>query len=73
MAKFGLLYLNNGEHEGNQVVSADWVHDSLQTYSEDAWITKKVGRYFGDIGYGYQWWLVLATIGSTSRGDMADS
>jgi hypothetical protein len=36
--------------------SADWVRDSLQTYSEDAWITKKVGRHFRDIGYGYQWW-----------------
>jgi CubicO group peptidase (beta-lactamase class C family) len=60
MAKFGLLYLNDGEYKGNQVVSADWVHDSLQTYSEDAWITKKVGRYFRDIGYGYQWWSARA-------------
>ena len=41
MAKFGLLYLNDGEYEGNQVIPADWVHDSLQTYSEDAWITKE--------------------------------
>jgi len=56
MAKFGLLYLNDGEYDGNQIISADWVHASLQTYSVDAWIIKKVGRYFGDIGYGYQWW-----------------
>ena len=56
MAKFGLLYLNHGEYEGNQVVSADWVRESLQTYSEDAWVTKKVGRYLRNIGYGYQWW-----------------
>ena len=52
-AKFGLLYLNSGEYDGNQIISADWVHDSLQTYSEDAW--DNVGR-FRDIGYGYQWW-----------------
>jgi CubicO group peptidase (beta-lactamase class C family) len=32
------------------------VHDSLQSYTEDAWITRKLGRYFGHIGYGYQWW-----------------
>jgi len=60
MAKFGSLYLNDGEYEGNQVLSANWVRESLQTYSEDAWITKKVGRYFGDIGYGYQWWSARA-------------
>ena len=59
-AKFGLLYLNDGEYERNQVVSAGWVRESLQSYSEDAWVTKaklnKVGRYFRDLGYGYQWW-----------------
>ena len=53
MAKLGLLYLNNGEHEGSQIVSADWVQDSLQTYSRDA--RNNIGR-FRDIGYGYQWW-----------------
>jgi CubicO group peptidase (beta-lactamase class C family) len=57
MAKFGLLYLNDGEYEGNQIIPADWVHDSLQTYSEDAW--DNVGR-FRDIGYGYQWWSARA-------------
>ena len=52
-AKFGMLYLNDGEFEGTQVISADWVHDSLQTYSEDAY--NNIGD-FRDIGYGYQWW-----------------
>jgi CubicO group peptidase (beta-lactamase class C family) len=60
MAKFGLLYLNDGEYEGDQVVSAAWVRESLQTYSENinftGWISSKAGRYFRDIGYGYQWW-----------------
>ena len=59
MAKFGLLYLNAGTHNGNQIVSADWVYDSLQIYSEDAW-TIRVGRNFRDIGYGYQWWSARA-------------
>ncbi|HSG17861.1 MAG TPA: serine hydrolase [Anaerolineae bacterium] len=52
-AKFGLLYLNDGAFEGQQIISADWVHDSLQTYSGHAY--DNVG-YFKDLGYGYQWW-----------------
>ena len=59
-AKFGLLYLNEGEYEGNQVVPADWVHDSLQRYSEDINLTggfpANWGLSFRNIGYGYQWW-----------------
>ncbi|MEJ2209434.1 MAG: serine hydrolase [Anaerolineae bacterium] len=57
MAKFGLLYLNEGEYEGSQIIPADWVRDSLQTYSEDAW--DNIGR-FRDIGYGYHWWSARA-------------
>jgi CubicO group peptidase (beta-lactamase class C family) len=54
-AKFGLLYLNDGVYEGIQIVPADWVHDSLRTYSVNEAFVKKVGD-FRDIGYGYQWW-----------------
>jgi CubicO group peptidase (beta-lactamase class C family) len=53
MAKFGLLYLNDGEYEGNQVLSANWVRDSLQRYTEPA---RRSYGYFRDVGYGYQWW-----------------
>ena len=60
MAKFGSLYLNDGEYEGKQVLSVDWVRDSLQRYSEGMnfsgwWWQSKYG-YFSDLGYGYQWW-----------------
>jgi len=72
MAKFGLLYLNDGEYEGKQVLPADWVTDSLQRYSEDinftGWFSSKAGRYFRDIGYGYQWWSARA---SNHRFDLA--
>jgi CubicO group peptidase (beta-lactamase class C family) len=54
-AKFGLLYLNDGEYEGKRIISADWVRDSLQAYSVNEFVVKKVG-HFRDIGYGYQWW-----------------
>jgi len=59
MAKFGQLYLDGGQFEGNQIVPADWVHDSLQTYSEDAWYFR-VGKNWRDSGYGYQWWSIWA-------------
>jgi len=64
MAKFGLLYLNDGVYEGNQVISADWVRESLQRYSEDINATggfpANWGLSFSDIGYGYQWWSASA-------------
>jgi CubicO group peptidase (beta-lactamase class C family) len=46
MAKFGYLYLNNGNWDGQQVVPADWVATSVE---------KHVGTGDGG-GYGYQWW-----------------
>jgi CubicO group peptidase (beta-lactamase class C family) len=55
-AKFGLLYLNDGEYLGDQVISTDWVGDSLKAYTENAFFKYKVGRHLTDIGYGYQWW-----------------
>ncbi|MBC8441623.1 MAG: serine hydrolase [Deltaproteobacteria bacterium] len=54
-AKFGLLYLNNGKFNGNQIVPENWVKNSLQTYSVNEGPKKKVG-HFRDIGYGYHWW-----------------
>jgi len=59
MARFGLLYLSDGEYKGNQVLSAGWVSESLQRHSENikvgGWITSRYGS-FRDLGYGYQWW-----------------
>jgi len=59
-AKFGLLYLNDGEYEGNQVISASWVRESLQGYSENINATGGFPANWGlslkNIGYGYQWW-----------------
>jgi CubicO group peptidase (beta-lactamase class C family) len=52
MARFGLLYLNDGQYEGKQLLSVDYVRDSLQRYSEGL----PSPGYFSDRGYGYQWW-----------------
>ena len=43
MAKFGLLYLHDGEWDGQQVVPAEWVEASTQGQVSEE--------------YGYQWWL----------------
>ena len=60
MAKFGLLYLNEGKYEGEQLIPAGWVNESLQSYSSDinsgGIKSGRAGRYLHDIGYGYQWW-----------------
>ncbi|MBD3385513.1 serine hydrolase [candidate division KSB1 bacterium] len=59
MAKFGLLYLNEGQHNGEQIVPSEWVHESLKSYTTDAWYYR-VGKNFKHVGYGYQWWSVKA-------------
>ncbi len=45
LARFGLLYLNNGRWEDQQVLPAGWVHESTKEHS-----TLLAG------GYGYMWW-----------------
>ena len=57
-AKFGLLYLNDGVFDGKQIISSEWVHDSLQAYStgEQIAYVPQSGPNFNRTGYGYQWW-----------------
>jgi len=46
MAKFGLLYLNNGKWDGKQVISKEWVKESFAKHS-----------VIQNVNYGYLWWL----------------
>lgn len=59
-ARFGLLYLNGGVHDGRQLVPAEWVRSSLAAYSTDINTAglrdSGVGRYFREVAYGFQWW-----------------
>ena len=48
MAKIGQLYLNHGDYNGHQIVSAKWVEDC--TKEQSRW--KEL-----DLSYGYLWWL----------------
>ena len=59
MAKFGQLYLDEGQYRGEQLIPAEWVRESLGIYSQDAW-GYRVGCNWRDNGYGYQWWSVRA-------------
>ncbi|MFX0125456.1 MAG: serine hydrolase domain-containing protein [Candidatus Hodarchaeota archaeon] len=45
MAKFGLLYLNNGTWMDEQILSSAWVEASTESHVGEGW------------GYGYQWWV----------------
>lgn len=46
MARFGLLFLRNGRWGWRQIIPAQWVKDSVTSYSET-----RSG------GYGYMWWV----------------
>lgn len=47
-ARLGLLFLNNGVWNGNQIVSAQWVHDAFEPVPDS------------NGAYGYMWWLTHA-------------
>lgn len=49
-ARFGQMILQNGVHDGQQLVPADWIAESTQPSAPTAQ---------GKIGYGYQWWIPL--------------
>ena len=50
MTKFGVLYLQNGVYDEQQVIPAEWVRESTTTQIE--------GSFHGSrIEYGYLWWL----------------
>jgi CubicO group peptidase (beta-lactamase class C family) len=46
LARFALLYLNNGNWAGRQIVPQQWVQESTRAYSRSA----------SGQGYGYLWW-----------------
>jgi CubicO group peptidase (beta-lactamase class C family) len=51
MAKFGYLFLNNGEWNGHQVISKEWVERSTAKHVDLS------GQVPWADGYGYQWWI----------------
>ena len=55
LAKIGSLFLHEGRWDGTQIVSADWVRDSMQSHiSVD---TSQDPGFVASGGYGYQMWI----------------
>jgi len=50
-AKIGQLVLNRGQWNGQQIVSADWIAQSVTPRFQ------AVGYFGGTLFYGYQWWM----------------
>lgn len=50
LALFGQLFLQDGQWNGEQLISAAWVADSTASHSQTEW----PGAWAG--GYGYMWW-----------------
>jgi CubicO group peptidase (beta-lactamase class C family) len=55
MAKFGQLFLQNGEWNGKQIVPKAWVRESMRIQTFDGTERK--------YGYGYNWWRQNVTAG----------
>lgn len=52
LARFGLLYLNQGNWKGHQVIPKEWVLESIQPHSR---LSREEIGYGTD--YGYLWWI----------------
>lgn len=51
MARFGLLFRNDGRWDGTQIIPAAWIKESTTAFSQ----TER-----GKLGYGYLWWVLPA-------------
>jgi CubicO group peptidase (beta-lactamase class C family) len=54
--RFGLLFLNKGKWNGEQIVPASWVEQATNPQSRQVQYGHLTPDY--PIGYGYQWWLM---------------
>ncbi|XOV84786.1 MAG: serine hydrolase domain-containing protein [bacterium] len=62
-AKLGQLYLQKGNWQGRQIVSEQWIADSL---TADAPHLQAQANPEYPVGYGYQWWLPVSETGEFS-------
>ena len=55
-ARFARLYLKGGNFNGEQIISREWIEESMDISAEYS----KPGAnndVYNEIGYGYQWWI----------------
>ncbi|WP_234032729.1 serine hydrolase domain-containing protein [Paenibacillus faecalis] len=60
-AKFGRLYLHNGDWNGRQVISEKWVKESVTLDGRADLLPEAADDFFG---YQYQWWVPQNSNGS---------
>ncbi|MBN2086371.1 MAG: serine hydrolase [Anaerolineales bacterium] len=53
MAKFGLLFVNDGDWNGKPLIPREWVMFSTEKYAD----TTGKRNSAEDVGYGYLWWM----------------
>jgi len=63
LAKVGRLYLDDGEANGRQIVSPEWVRQSVQVGGTPSEAWPADFRAAGWRNYGYQWWLASEEAG----------
>ena len=61
MAKLGQLMLNEGEWNGQQLISKDWIKKTTSTVTPFETLVERYGPAGPDdihMSYGYMWWLI---------------
>ncbi len=66
LARFGQLFLQQGEWQGVEIIPATWVRESTYPYSS----TGGSGTYSG---YGYMWWIAARDFWGIEKGSYAAS
>lgn len=61
-ARFGRLYLNNGNWNGKQIVPSEWIKASITPDAEHL-VPGKRATSSSIMGYGYQWWVPVNSDG----------
>lgn len=67
--KFGVLHLQRGQWQGQQLLSGEWVDAATRNQVDDVWMGEFDGKQYlprdtGNAasnrreGYGYQWWMM---------------
>ena len=62
-AKFGLLYLHEGKLNGKQILSEQWVKESITPDRPDLQANATDAKEYAGFGYQYQWWIPPDTNG----------
>lgn len=63
MLKFGQLFVDDGVWNGEQILSAEWVQESIQPHAPLDWTNTS--------GYGYQWWIDAFTVDGAAIGSFS--